>query len=161
VLAQTTGYNVINLAALGTQTTVNTFTGESMLDMMVPQIPRTADVVVCQCGENDLNANNQDPTTSARVTLLTKAILMQAPKAKIVYVGVRCYVKCDKPVGVDAWDKVEKELAESYGTFVSPAPLAPTGPSAAFPDGGHPTPATARLMAASVASAISSLLERK
>jgi lysophospholipase L1-like esterase len=153
VLAQMTGYNVVNLSALGVSTVKNEFTGPSMLSLMIPQIPTNAQFVVCQCGINDLSLSGQSIATTVNAGILTRAIHARAPRAHIVYIGLRCWTDCSPPA-IAAWNATLKQLAQTYGAFVDIIPLGPSGASAVFPDGSHPNPTTARAIASMVAAAL-------
>ncbi|GAC1408637.1 MAG: hypothetical protein NVSMB64_17100 [Candidatus Velthaea sp.] len=160
VLARLTDYDVRNFAALGTQTVVDSYAGPSMVRLMVPQIPADAQIVVCQCGVNDLALNAGSPSTSARAAQLTKAIVERAPHARIIYLGIRCYTGCSQP-GVDAWNDAMQNLAKTYGAFVDLAALGPAGASDAFPDGTHPSPPTALKIAGAIAATAAQLTRTK
>jgi lysophospholipase L1-like esterase len=148
-----TGYNVINLSALGVTTTKNVESGPSMLGFMVPQIPGNAEFVVCQCGINDLSLSGSSIATTVNAGILTKAIHARAPRARIIYIGLRCWTDCSPPA-IAAWNTTLKQLARTYGAFVDIIPLGPDGASTLFPDGSHPNPATARAIASKVAAVL-------
>jgi lysophospholipase L1-like esterase len=105
---------------------------------------------------NDLSLSGNSISTTANAAILTAAIHARAPRARIVYIGLRCWTSCNK-AAIEAWNATLKQLAKKYGAFVDIMPLGPDGASALFPDGTHPSPATARSLAAKVASVLQQL----
>lgn len=154
VLSKITGYSVWNLSDLGTQTTVDSFTGASILGLEVSQIPAATKVVIVSWGDNDLYANNQSRATSARVARMTAAIVARAPHARIVFLPIHCYPGCPR-AAIDAWTAADKNMARKYGgAFFDLRKVGPDGINAQFPDSGHLSVDAARLMAEKIAALI-------
>lgn len=134
------GATVVNLSIPGART-VTSPNGIPDILSEVPGIPTGADIVLFEGGTNDLPSYALD-----RIDTVVSAIQKQAPKARIIFVGVRYYAS-STPSRVDEWDSHEASL----GTFVDLRWLTDV---ADFPDGTHPSITGVQKIAAAVLAKI-------
>jgi hypothetical protein len=161
VVERLTGARVLNFATLGSQTILDTFLGPSMLTEQVPQLPKDTDVVILDIGNIDLGWTGQNPATSSHVDVLTAAVHAQAPAARIIYFGLRCYIGC-VPAAIDAWNGAEQKAAQrDGGVWFDTRPYGPEHASEEFPDGGHPSLAAAEAIGADLAKIIEPWMQSK
>jgi lysophospholipase L1-like esterase len=143
----------VNLAVFGAQIIGDTFFGPSIMSRHVPQIPSDADVVTIEVGIPDMGFNGATPQTAQRLLPLVAAVRARAPRAHLVFLGLRCPIGC-VPEAVDAWNTTERRLARSSDVWIATAPFGPIHASSAIPDGGHPSLATAERIGNAVAARI-------
>jgi lysophospholipase L1-like esterase len=152
-IAATTGFAVSNYALGGTETTVTAPSGRPPIIDQVASVDPLTTIVIFEGGTNDTAFGSTDYT---RIDEVTAAIRARAPKAKIVFVGVRYYwsSQADK---VDAWDAHERSVAASVGGAFVDTRIWPPSDYADFPDGTHPSVTGVHKLATAVVEALKAL----
>jgi len=150
VVAQMTGARVYNLARYdNAETTVG---NPSWIDNQVPFIPRDADFVVFEGGRADISLD-KNPDPSNHVEQIVKAIVAQAPRAKIVFLSPLC-IGGDK---TKLWFDAELKLAPRYGALIDSNTLPSCGDILQHPDSLHESPLGNREIGAAVARVIETM----
>lgn len=129
LLANAMRIGLINLAVAGWET-------DAMIAHAVPLIPRDSNVVIYEGGINDLIFTGT--RALQRIDRVISVIHSQAPRAKIVIVGLRDF-RDSLSASIRAWNTREKLVARSTGAaYVDLYSTFPPSDRAEWPDGVHP-----------------------